>query len=400
MYQRYLSQKLLQSTKDSPVTLLSGARQTGKSTLVQSLFKDTHKYYTLDDINILNLVLSDPLSFLNGQTQPIIIDEIQRCSDLLIPIKKKIDENRQPGQFVLTGSANVLELPKLSESLVGRMEIHTLWPLSPVEIYDTKTNFIDKIFGDLNFGRLKHDFMDIFFKGGYPDVLKRETEERKNDWCHSYIQTLLSRDVRDLANIEKLSELPDLLALLATRTSSLLNISELSRSTTLPQTTLKRYLNLLKLFYLVTQIPPWSKNLSKRHIKSPKVFINDIRLLLYLMGMTQDAVLSQRTLFGQILENFVAQELMKQQTWAKKRTKLFHYRTQSGQEIDFILEGFDGCLVAIEVKAAQTLTPKFFEPIKNLQKEVPVIGIVLYTGQEILPYGKDLWALPLSTLWS
>ena len=407
MYNRLIARMLLDSLEESPVVLLNGARQTGKSTLVKTLLEDTHTYYTLDDLSVLNLVNKDPMSFLESQQQPIVVDEIQRAPALFIPLKQLVDQKRIPGQFVLTGSANVLNLPRLSESLAGRMEIHTLWPLAQAELHQAKSSFIDHAFaGDIS--SVKSDLatdmlIDILLAGGYPDVLKRPTESKKDNWCASYLQTLLQRDVRELASVERLSELPRLMNLLAARVGGILNTSALSRSIGLPNTTLKRYLTLLETLYLYITLPPWSGNLSKRLIKAPKLYLNDTRLLCYLLGINQKHILEDRPLLGHLLENFVVMELKKQQAWADTRTHMYHYRTHTGEEIDVILEAFNGDKVAIEIKATQIVDAKDFKHLQAFQSAFPdqkVHGFVMYMGKEVIPWGKNLTAIPVSNLWS
>ena len=407
MYNRLIAPRLRDSLEDSPVVLLNGARQTGKSTLVKTVLEDTHTYYTLDDMSILSLINEDPVTFLESQKRPLIIDEIQRAPVLFTPLKQIVDEKRIPGQFVLTGSANVLHLPQLSESLAGRMEIHTLWPLSQAELHHAKTSFIDRAFTG-NFAPARSNIstrvlIDTLLAGGYPDVLKRSTGSKKDNWCASYLQTLLQRDVRDLAAVERLAELPKLLNLLAARVGGILNTSALSRSVGIPNTTLKRYLTLLETLYLYITLPPWSGNLSKRLIKAPKLYLNDTRLLCYLLGINQSHVLSDRPLLGRLLENFVVMELKKQQAWAETRTRIYHYRTHPGEEIDIILEAFNGDKVAIEVKAAQVVDAKDFKHLRAFQSALPndnIRGFVMYMGKEVIPWAPNLTAIPVSSLWN
>lgn len=389
------------------MVLINGARQTGKSTLVQTLLQNSHAYYTLDDASVLNAVLQDPTTFLSTKEEHMVIDEVQRAPELFIPIKRMVDQKRSPGRFVLTGSANVLSLPRLSDSLAGRMEIHTLWPLSQAELNGAKCSFIDHVFANTlpkrSLAFVHDEMVHHILSGGYPDVLRRSTESRRDSWCAAYLQTLLQRDVRDLTHIAKLDDVPKLLRLLATRVANVMNTSELSRSSGLPNTTLKRYLTLLEMLYIYVTLPPWSGNLSKRLVKAPKVYLNDTRLLCHLLGINRVHVLDKRHTFGHILENFVVMELKKQQTWAEIGTNMYYYRTHSGQEIDIVLEAFDGRKIAIEVKASQQVSDKDFRHIRDFQQALPkdeVIGVVIYMGQEVIPWGKNLTAMPVSMLWS
>lgn len=407
MYTRNIEKDLTEALKDTPVLLVNGARQVGKSTLVKTLLAKKHRYYTMDNPTTLASAKHDPLSFLEGLSGPSILDEIQRVPELFLALKKRVDENRVPGFFVLTGSANVLSLPKLSDSLAGRMEIHTLWPLSQGEIAGRQENFITSIFSK-DFQKVRtrlsaDELVDIILAGGYPEVLVRSSFERQKKWFSSYLTTILEKDIRDLAQIEGLVELPRLLQLFAARCASLLNLSEVSRSTGVAATTLKRYLALLEKTYLLVFVPPWSKNLGKRLVKAPKVYLNDTGLLTHLVDFDKDRLLKNRAFFGHVLENFVVMELKKQMTWSKQRCSMFHYRTHGGQEVDIILEAPDSRVVAIEIKMSKTVDKKDFSGIESLEEDVGDSfqkGVVLYLGDDILPFGKNKYAVPIQALWS
>ncbi len=393
MYKRYITSKIIESLEESPVVLLNGARQTGKSTLAKGLLKGP--YYTLDDMTVLRALQTDSYDFLKAQKTPIVLDEIQRAPELFVSLKRVVDENREPGQFLLTGSANVLMLPRLSESLAGRMEIHTLWPLSSTEIMDSPIDLVLALIQE-DFSSITPRVFNIFF-GGFPDVLKRSTEAKRHNWFKGYLQTLLTKDIRDLSNIEKITETPKILHILAARVGNLLNFSELSRSCGIPNTSLKRYLTLLEALYLFFTIPPWTTNLSKRFVKSPKHYLSDCGLLAYLLGINEDNL--RKNIFGHFAENYVAVELKKHQTWSSVPFEIYHYRTQEGEEIDFILETFQGDIIAIEVKTSSSVDAKAYRTIKKLQEELPhkhIKGFVFYSGNHIIPLAKNIWALPLS----
>lgn len=286
------------------------------------------------------------------------------------------------------------------------MEIHTLWPLAQAELNHAQGSFIDRAFKEeISWDSTTLSMQEVLeqiLMGGYPDVLKRTTVTKKDNRCAAYLQTLLQRDVRDMAHIERLTELPGLMNLLATRVGTLLNTSELSRSAGLPLTTLKRYLAVLENLYLYIRLPPWFNNLSKRVIKSPKVYLHDTRLLCYLLGLHQEHLLKNRPLLGRIIENFVVMELKKQQTWSEVPTRMYHYRTHTGEEIDLVIESFNGDIVAIEVKSSQTLASQDFAHIQHLQRsnaDKNIRGFVLYMGQEVIPFAKNLTALPIAHLW-
>ncbi len=411
MLHRNLAAPLQQALSDTPVVLLNGARQTGKSTLVQSL-PDGHpaaatRYFTLDDATVLAAISRDPAGFLAGLDGPVVLDEVQRAPELFLAIKASVDRDRSPGRFLLTGSADILLLPRVSESLVGRMEILTLWPLSQGEIEGVRETFVDSLFAD-SFQPAgspaldRSAILDRALTGGYPEILGRRSEDRRRAWFNSYVTTLLQRDVRDLANVEDLTALPRLLSLLAARSTTLLNYSELSRSSGLPATTLKRYFALLEVTFLVRLLPAWSDNLSKRLVKSPKLLMTDTGLLAAMMGLTRDRLEQEPHLAGPLIESFVAMEIRKQSTWSRVQPGLFHYRTQAGQEVDLLLEDARGRVAAVEVKAGATVQERDIRPLLDLAETLGkrfVRGVVLYTGDRAVPFSDKVVALPMASLW-
>src|SRR3989344_1901610 len=303
--QRHLTPRVLEALADTPVVLLNGPRQAGKSTLAQGVASHEHlaRYLTLDDATTLAAARNDPQGFLAGFEGPVVIDEIQRAPELFLAIKAQVDRDRRPGRFLLTGSADVLLLPNLAESLAGRMEILTLWPFSQGEIEKNQEDFIDTIFSRTisrkQYPRLKgSDIIQKILRGGYPEILVRQTESRQAAWFGSYITTILQRDVRDITHIEGLTALPRLLALLAARAASLINFSEISRTSTIPQSTLKRYMTILEITFLLQTLPAWSGNLSKRLVKAPKLVIGDTGLMTYLLGLNEERLFHDPILAG------------------------------------------------------------------------------------------------------
>ena len=407
MIQRKIKPKLLEALTDSPVALVHGARQTGKSTLVKYIAENDYpaKYLTFDDAGILSAAQNNPYDFISGYEDNLVIDEVQRVPEIFLAIKSVVDKKRKPGKYILTGSANVLMLPKVAESLAGRMEILNLHPLAQSEINDVKTNFIDELFKsdfkpDYSVQK-KNRLVNKILTGGFPEMLTRKDRERQNAWFKSYITTILQRDVRDIANIEKLSDLPRLLSLFASRAGTLLNFAELSRSSAIPQTTLKRYVGLLEAIFMICILPAWSGNLSKRLIKTPKLYLNDTGLLSNLVSFEPDKVLTDSLSWGRLIENFVLMELMKQASWSRFNLSLYHFRSASGQEVDFVIEKSDGKLVAVEVKATAKITVSDFNNIKVFADETGkrfLRGLVLYNGKEAIPFAKNLFALPIETL--
>ncbi len=416
MHPRHIAPLLLDALSDTPVVVFNGARQSGKSTLVQSLAASPaapqiapRQYLTLDDAVVLNAAKSDPAGFINALPGPVTLDEVQRAPELFLAIKAAVDRNRQPGRYLLTGSADVLLLPGIADSLAGRVEVLSLWPLSSAELADNAAlNRADCLFqGDLAALAVapcdRSDLITRLLAGGFPDAITRSSASRRTAWFDSYVQSILQRDVRDLANIEQLTEIPNLLQLLATRSATLLNFAELSRSCGLPQSTLKRYFALLEMLFLVVRLPSWERHAGKRLVKAPKVFLPDSGLLCHFMGETGNGLAARAGLPGSVVETFVLAELLKHVAFSAQRLTLWHYRTQSNIEVDFILENRMQQIVGIEVKASSTVDGKDFKGLRHLQETEPGIfqrGFVLYAGREVVPFGDKLWAVPLSMWWA
>lgn len=408
MFKRNIYLRLLDAIADSFVVLLTGARQTGKTTLMELIAEEKgYAYSTFDDLRILAAAKADPIGFIGDLKKPAILDEVQRVPEIFLPIKQDVDKHKKAGRYLLTGSANPLLVPHLSDSLAGRMEILNLWPLSQGEFRGVHEKFVDYLFSpsltDWASDSLdRSSLIKILVHGGYPAMHKFENEMRMNAWCNSYLTTILQRDVQDLAKIEGLTHLPNLMSLLASRTSGLLNTAELSRTSGIPTTTLHRYLQLLQTLFLVILVPAWSLNTTKRLSRSPKIYLVDTGLLAYLTGTNQTRLIADSKLNGGFLENFVVAELHKQITWSDLRIRIYHYRTVQGSfEVDIVLENAEGHIVGIEVKGSETVHLGDFKGLKNLQEtagEKFVRGIVLYPGPR-LSFGKDLYALPISSLW-
>lgn len=407
-----MTDQVKEALTDTPAVLVNGARQTGKSTIVQSaeLGEQNRQYLTFDDPGISAAAKSDPNGFVAGLNPRVTLDEIQHVPELFPVIKAAIDRQRHPGRFLLTGSANVMLLPKLSESLAGRMEVVTMWPFSQGEINRTKETFVDTMFSKhpvVWSGKTtpirREELLEIVLAGGYPLAIARHNASRRNAWFQSYIMTMLQRDIRDLANITDVTAVPRLLSVVAARAGGLLNFADLSRTVGLPQTTLKRYFALLESTFLVQLLRPWATNLGQRVIQTPKVYLNDTGLLSYLLGITVDRIKTEGTLAGATLENFVFMELRKQASWSTTLPEIFYWRTASGQEVDLVLEDRSGRLAGIEVKASATLSGNDVRGLQALAAAVGkkwVRGVVLYTGAEVIPFANNLHGIPVTHLWA
>jgi len=409
MIRRNIEERIRASLADTPVTLLNGARQTGKTTLAQKIASEhpDAQYLTLDDAGTLALASHDPQQFVRNLSSLAVIDEVQRAPALFRAIKLEVDRKRKPGRFLLTGSANVLMLPQLSESLAGRMEIIPLFPFSQDEIENRRAGLIDRLFmrQALKVFRIPAAGMDIpsrLIRGGFPEAVQRMDEARRAAWHGSYISTILQRDVRDLAGIEKITALPNLLTLLAARSAGLLNMADIARDAGLSHPTVIRYLTLLETLFLIHRLPPRSHNIGKRLVKAPKLHMCDTGLACHLLGADHKRLASDTTLSGHLVESFVVGELRKQASWANTTVTLCHYRTSSGTEVDLVLEDRQGRMVGIEIKSSSTVDARDFAHLKFLAESSRknfLRGIVLYQGEQVLPLEDDLWAVPIPALW-
>ncbi len=397
---------------DTPVVLLVGARQTGKTTLAGILAAETagSRYVSLDDLTTQAAAAADPEGFVAGSGALTVIDEAHKAPLLFAAIKSSVDRDRRPGRFLLTGSTNVLFLPQVSDSLAGRMEIVRLAPFSQGEIEGVREGFIDAVFaGDLSSATMsttRHGEQTTLWRriliGGYPEVVAREDEERRHAWFASYLTAILQKDVRDLARVAGLTDMPRLLAILAARASGLFNAADVAREARIPYATLQRYLALLEAVYLWQPLPAWSANLGKRLVRAPKAHLCDSGLTAHLMGLLQTGLAGQETLRGRLLESFVAAELGRQAAWARVRVRLWHYRDARRREADIIIEDAAGRIVAVEVKAGATIDARDFDSLHSIAEDLGprlVAAIVLHTGEETVPFGPRMFAMPVDALW-
>jgi predicted AAA+ superfamily ATPase len=407
MLDRHLRERVVDALGHARVVLVNGPRQAGKTTLVRHLVERegaSREYLTLDDAGVLAAARRDPAGFVAGLSAPVVIDEVQRAPELFRAIKVAVDRGRQPGRFLLTGSANVLLLPQLADALVGRMEILTLWPLSEGERQGLREGFVDAVFRDgppvLAPASGRHvDLVERLLTGGFPEPV---LHGRRDAWCRGYVTTLLERDVRDLARLEQLTALPPLLDLLAARSGSLLNTAELSRVSALPHNTVRRHLTLFEALYLTRRLAAWSGNATKRLAKTPKLVFTDTGLMAHLLQLSPERLRATPTMLGPLLENFVAMEIVKQLGWSRTEATMFHYRAHAGHEVDVVLEGPAGTLVGIEIKASGTITAGDLGGLRALEADRPKRfhrGVILYRGETVIPFGPRLHALPVDALW-
>ena len=409
MFHRHITQPIVEDLEDTPVIVLNGARQTGKSTLCLQLIDQEvfrAQLVTLDDPTTLAAAQSDSIGFLEGLPAHLVVDEVQRAPKLFLCIKKLVDQDRNSRRFILTGSADVMTFPKVADSLAGRIEVHNLWPLSQGELLGRRSAFLAALTSkDHKFQQSASSWSDILKAinaGGYPEVVQRRTEARREKWFASYLNAVLQKDIRDLANIEGLTQIPNILQLIATRVGSTINMSDIARLSGIKNTTLQRYVALLEHVFLVVKIPAWTPNAEGQFVKSPKIYLSDTGLLCHLSGENADSLSDNRSTAGRFLENFVLMEVIKQLSWSDEYLKPYHFSVHKGAEVDLVLENRRKHLFGIEIKASASLNEQDFKGLKSLahlaadkfQK-----GIILYTGEQVLAFGENLYAVPLSNLW-
>lgn len=405
MFQRFVERRADEAMLDTPVVLIVGPRRAGKTTLVRRMGDASRTYITLDDQTTLSAAQSDPTGFIRGLDRAII-DEIQRAPDLLLAVKKTIDEDYRPGRFLLTGSANVLTLPRIADSLAGRMETIQMLPLARAEISGRAPRFLEHLFeGKLYSQRdaiVGDDLVKLVLLGGFPEAISRESERRRQDWSRSYLTSILTRDLRDIADIEKLTELPKFVRLLAEHSGQLVNYSQFGAGIDVSHKTGQRYVGLLEQVFLIATVRPWFTNALNRIVKTPKLHFLDSGLLAAARGLTFERVKVDRPTFGGLLESFVFSEVLKLMTGSDLRLTPYHFRDRDMREVDIVLERDDGTIVGIEVKASATVKGSDFAGLRALAEASGnrfAFGVVLYDSADFVPFGDRLAAAPLSCLW-
>lgn len=405
MYNRFVERRTEEALADTPVVLIVGPRRAGKTTLVRKMGEAGRTYITLDDQTVLDAAKADPTGFIRGLDRAII-DEIQRAPELLLAIKKAVDEDYRPGRFLLTGSANVLTLPRVADSLAGRMETLHMLPLAHAEIAGKQPTFLERLFA----GKLQSEpeavvgdsLVQLALLGGFPEAIIRESERRRQDWMRSYLTAVLTRDLRDIADIEKLTELPKFVRLLAEHSGHLINYSQLGASIGVSHKTGQRYVALLEQIFLVSTLQPWYTNALTRIAKTPKLHFLDSGVLAAVRGLNFERMKAERNAFGVLLESFVFSEILKLMTASDLRLSPYHFRDHQMREVDIVLERDDGMIAGIEIKASATVKSGDFAGLRTLAeacKDKFSYGVVLYDSPNFVPFGDKLAAAPLSCLW-
>ena len=404
LYPRHLDALLHESLQDTPAVLVNGPRQCGKTTLVRQ-YEGEMAYFSLDDPALLAAVHADPLGFVK-RLDRAIIDEVQRAPQLLMALKLVIDQDRRPGRFLLTGSANLMALPQIADSLAGRVEILTLLPLSHSELARRPNDFLNQSLSQSwsltpPVGGQPIDTIQQVLAGGYPEMQQRATLARRQAWARAYMTTLIERDIQDVAQIDQIRQIPQLLSIAAELSGQLMNLSQIGGQLNLNGKTVDKYLGILEKLFLVRRLPAWSRNELSRLIKAPKIHFLDAGLQSTLTRLTPELAVTQRTRFGATLETWVYGELLKLLSITPETWFLSHYRDKDRVEVDFVLESPLREIIGIEVKAAASVQLNDFKGLRRLREIVGpqfVTGIVLYDGIHALPFGEGLWAVPLNQL--
>ncbi len=404
---RRASPRLEEALLDTPVVLIHGPRQCGKTTLARLVGDPRgYAYFSFDDQVVLAAAAADPVGFVADLPEHVILDEVQRAPGLFTALKTAVDRRRSPGRFLLTGSANVLLVPNLADSLAGRMEILRLFPLAQCELAGHPSPFLERLFAAefkaKNYERLGAELAERVTAGGYPAAVARPTARRRTAWYRDYVETQVQRDVRALARISSLDVLPRLLALAAGQTAHLLNVSDLASPFQLSRPTIRDYVTLLERVFLLEQLPPWHSNRLSRLIKTPKLHMGDTGVASTLLGFDAAALHRDRKMLGQLLETFVYQELRRQASWQDQEFRFHHFRDKDSAEVDVVLERGAHELAGVEVKASSTVTAADFAGLRKLKEAAGSsfkAGVVLYDGEASVSFGHGLFAVPVRALW-
>lgn len=407
LYRRWQNQKLLHALKQRRVVLLTGPRQCGKTTLCRTICNDNIEYRTLDNRNLLEAARNDPAGFIKHSKSTLIIDEIQLAPELLLAIKEHVDLDDQKGQFLLTGSSNINSIPSVRESLAGRITNIRLRSFTQGEIAGTEPNFLDLVFsGKLQMQQLTCSQDDVISRaliGGFPEVIQY-SEKAKRNWHQDYITSILERDLKDIVNIRRKDSMRSLVAILAAWSSNFIDISAIGADLAINRITLESYINALETLYLIERVRPWTKTDYEIVGKKDKIFFSDTGLMSSILGWKQELIRFDSDRIGKVVETFIFQELAAQINYYMGEYELFHYRDKQKREIDFIVERDDGMLALIEVKAGSAINAKAFRHIKYFKAHIApqrkIVGIVLYSGEHIISYGDNMWAVPISIFWT
>ena len=406
MYPRFIENRINEALTDTRVVLISGPRQSGKTTLARQIAAEKVPFLTLDDKTTLDAASADPVGFIRGLDRAVI-DEIQRAPDLLLALKTAVDADPRPGRFLLTGSANLMTVPRVADSLAGRMEVVRLLPLAQAELKGKPSAFLEMAFEGqvpkIDNVTVGNDLIERVLAGGYPEALARSRWDRRQDWYLDYVEAVVQRDVRDTAQFEKIPLMPRLLRVLAEHSGQLVNYSGFGAPLGMNHPTTRRYTGAFESLFLLRFLQPWYSNTLKRLTRTPKLHFLDAGLLAALRDITPHRLRQDKTPFGPVLETFVLGELLKLASWSHDRYEFSHFRDKERNEVDIVIEDRRGRVVGIEVKASATVTARDSAGIRRLSEACGdrfVLGLVLHDHEQVVPFGERLFATPISALWS
>lgn len=405
-YLRWAKNLVEESLSERRVVVISGARQCGKTTLTKQVLSKDITYRTLDDTNMFSIAKESPADFVKHNKKTMIIDEIQKVPELISEVKIVVDNNNRYGQFILTGSADIFALPQVTESLAGRVKNIRLRTLTEGEILGTKPNFIEKIlkkdFPSQIEGYDKKKILELAIRGGYPEIIYLPQKSRKN-WYRDYINTLIIRDLKNIANIRRADILNKLISALAAWSAKYINTAEICSYLEISKNTLIEYVNLLENLYLCERVSAWTKTDYDKVGKKDKIYMSDTGLMTSILNWHYDEIELNSDRCGKLVETMIFKELATLVD-LNPEYSLYQYRDSKKREIDFIIETENNEIIAIEVKSGSRVMSDDFKHIKwfrdNLVKNKKFTGIVLYTGQNTLPFGKDLLCIPMALLWN
>jgi len=407
LYPRWQKTTIQQMMSERRVLLLTGPRQCGKTTLARELESDQTEYCTLDDGTLREAAENDPQGFIKRSTNTLIIDEVQCVPSLLPAIKKAVDEDTRPGQYLLTGSANIQSIPTVRESLAGRIAKIRLRPLAQGEMQKIAPHFIESAFEQSFLTvRARQDrdaLLEIAFKGGFPEPMILQDRSRKR-WHSDYIDAILERDLKEIAKIHRKNVIRELVNVLAAWSGKFMDLSAIGSGLSIQRQTLESYINALETLYLVERVYPWTKTDYARVGKQSRIFMADSGLMASLLKWKMDQVRLDSDRSGKLMETFAYNEIVAQVDAGDGRYELFHYRDREKREIDFLIEREDNALLGIEIKAGSAVDKNDFNHMKwfknNLANGRPFIGVILYTGEFSASFGDNFWAVPFGLMWS
>ena len=406
-FRRWQTESVKEALKIRRVVVISGARQTGKTTLSQQVVSGKGDYRSLDDTDMLNYALSDPKGFVMNKSDTMVIDEIQKAPKLIPEIKQMVDRNRRPGQYLLTGSADILGLPAIGDSLAGRVKYKRLRPLTSGEILGKKPTFLERAFNMHFPGRIigydKEQIIDMAFRGGYPEAVLIGNHKYRKDWHTDYLNAILMRDLKDIANIRRQDALQSLVGILASWSAKFMELPQITTALSINKITLDSYINTLISMFMFEKVSPWLKTDYERIGKRHKFYATDTGVMTTVLGWKPKEVIMNNDRSGKLIETFVFHELAALIDM-NNTYRLFQYRDRVDREIDFLVEREDGALLGIEVKAGHSVSKDDFKAQKWFEENIvknnnSYRGIVLYSGDRTIPFGENMLAVPTAALW-